>query len=307
VFATPTSDVVSDVWAKAQALLQAVVASLCLIVVFCVAAQAADDAAENHSFFSYLPAPPSISLPNLDIVPFWTSDLKIARKAYRNGEYDRALTYFQKASDDGNATADWYLGHMYRLGQGVPVDNGVAYSYYSRAAETYDSEETDSKKLRIAVDCQLRIADYMRTGIASAGITANPDLAARTYLRLASNYGHPAAMFALGVMNINGEGVQKNPVQGLKWLMAAARKRHPLAQAYLGDLYEKGDILRPDETRALMWYILAAESATSVQDAAIRAALQQKFASASEEIKLEADARAKVFSDQFPVAAGTQE
>ncbi len=287
-------------------MLQALLASLCLIVVFCASTRAADEAQQDHSFFSYLPAPPSISLPNLDIVPFWTSDLKIARKAYRDGNYERALKYFQKASDDGNATADWYLGHMYRLGQGVPVDNGMAYSYYSRAAETYDSEETDSKKLRIAVDCQLRIADYMRTGIASAGVAANPDLAARTYLRLASNYGHPAAMYALAVMNIQGEGVQKNPAQGLKWLMAAARKRYPVAQAYLGDLYEKGDILRPDETRALMWYILADESAVSPQDQAIHALTQQKFAAASEETRLEADARAKVFADQFPVAQGQE-
>jgi uncharacterized protein len=288
-------------------MLQALAASLCLSVVFCLSARADSDAGADHSFFSYLPAPPSISLPNLDIVPFWTSDLKIARKAYRAGEYDRALKYFQKASDDGNATADWYLGHMYRLGLGVSLDNGMAYSYYSRAAETYDSEETDSKKLRIAVDCQLRIADYMRKGIASAGVAANPELAARTYLRLASNYGHPAAMFALGVMNIQGEGVQKNATQGLKWLMAAARKRNPAAQAYLGDLYDKGDILRPDETRALMWYILAAESATSDEDASIRLAMQHKFAAASEDIKLEADARAKVFSDQFPVGATGQE
>ena len=62
-------------------------------------------------------------------------------------------------------------------------------------------------------------------------------------------------------MSIKGEGVKKNPQQGLKWLMAAARKRYAPAEAYLGDLYWSGQIVNGDRTRAVMWYILARESA----------------------------------------------
>ena len=78
-----------------------------------------------------------------------------------------------------------------------------------------------------------------------------PLAAARSYLKIATAYGHPAAQYALGVMNIKGEGVKRNPQQGLKWLMAAARKRYAPAEAYLGELYWDGKIVprRPDSRR----------------------------------------------------------
>ena len=50
----------------------------------------------------------------------------------------------------------------------------------------------------------------------------------------------PPRIIALGVMSIKGQGVKQNPQQGLKWLMAAARKRYAPAEAYLGELYWEG-------------------------------------------------------------------
>ena len=88
-------------------------------------------------FYSYLPAAPDIRLPEFSI-PFWTDDLKKAKRAYKSGDYPRALKLFRKASDDGNIVADWYLGHMYRQGRGVPRDDATAYSYYNRVG--YNAE-----------------------------------------------------------------------------------------------------------------------------------------------------------------------
>ncbi len=296
--ATPTfSEDCSLVPLKPARVLLFLALSGCLLV---TPVQAADeDTGPSTDFFSYFPAPPELKLPKIDI-PFWTSDLKIGRRAYRKGDFGRALKYFRKASEDGNQTADWYLGHMYRLGRGVERDPSIAYTYYSRVAEAYDSDEPDKNRLRISVDSQIWLADYQRTGVKGAGIPADPARSARTFLRLASNYGHPLAMFALGEMNIAGQGVQKNPQQGLKWLMAAARKRNPNAEALLGDIYEKGEIVRSDETRSLMWYLLAAENASEVEHPEILKRSKQKFDAASDEVRLEADARAKVWSEQFP-------
>ncbi len=274
------------------------------VACMCIPAMAAEPEEPQTGFFSYLPAPPDLSLPKLDIVPFWTSDLKVARKAYRSGNYERSLKYFRAASEDGSPTADWYLGHMYRLGRGVPVDYSISYTYYSRVAEAYDSDEVDKNRLRISVDSQLWLAQFQRIGVKNAGIPPDPPRAARTFLRLASNYGHPMAMFALGEMNLAGEGVQKNPQQGLKWLMAAARKRNPDAEALLGDIYEKGEIVRSDETRSLMWYLLAKENASQNENSLIIQRTQQKMLAASEEVRLEADARARVWAEQFPSPKG---
>jgi uncharacterized protein len=260
-------------------------------------ARAEDDGA---GFFSYLPAPPNLHLPNLDIVPFWTSDLKVAKKAYKKGEYDRALKYFRKASDDGNIVADWYLGHMYRMGKGISRDDATAYSYYSRVADAFDPEEQDQNRLRVMVDAVLRVADYRLVGIPEAGVPRDYDYAARTYLRMATTYGHPAAQYALGLMNIEGQGLKSNPQQGLKWMMAAARKRYAPSEAYLGDLYWTGRIVEQDRTRALMWYILAKDSEKAPDGPDIESRYNQLLASATDEERLEAEARARVWSDRYP-------
>ena len=263
----------------------------------------ADDGGSVGDFFSTL-RPPEIKLPHIDIVPFWTDDLKRARGAYADGDYPQAAEYFKKSSEDGNMVADWYLGHMYRLGQGVPMDQATAYSYYSRVAENYDPDEPDKNRLRIVIDSQLRVADYLRTGIRGANLKANPQQAARTYLRIATSYAHPRALYGLGTMSIEGEGMTKNPAQGLKWLNAAVRKHSPDAAAYLGELYRTGSYVRQDDTRALMWYIIASQSAVKSENPIIFAKLNNLRTTSTEEIRLEAEARARVWSEQNPVQAG---
>jgi hypothetical protein len=250
-------------------------------------------------FYSYLPAAPDLKLPEISI-PFWTDDLKKAKKAYNNANYARALKYFRRASDDGSSVADWYLGHMYRLGRGVARDDATAFSYYARVADTYDPDESDQNRLRITVDAMLRIADYQRTGVAAAGIRQDFAAAARSYLKIATTYGHPAAQYALGVMNIKGQGMKHNPPQGLKWLIAAARKRYAPAEAYLGELYWEGQLVRPDRTRAVMWYILASQSARPADNPHIFVRLRQMRAAVAAEEKLEAEAHARVWDQQYP-------
>ncbi len=252
-------------------------------------------------FFSYFPAPPKLRMPSIDIVPFWTDDLKAAKKSYNKGNYEKALKYFNNASDDGNFIADWYLGHMYRLGRGVAKNPAVAYSYYRRVAENFDPDEPDKNRLRVTVDSQLQLANYQRSGILSAQLKANPQLAARTFLRLATAYAHPGALYALGVMSIEGEGMKKNPQQGLKWLNAAVRKHSPQAAAYLAELYVSGKVVRFDETRALMWYIIAADAAPADEYPMISARMNDLRFAATQETRIEAEARARVWSEENPI------
>lgn len=277
----------------------AIMAAAALCLPLGPAAAQEDSDGPLAGFYSYLPAAPELKLPDLSI-PFWSDDLKKAKRAYRAGDYDRAAKFFRKASDEGEIVADWYLGHMYRQGLGVPRDDAMAYSYYARVAERYDPEETSGKRLRITVDAMVRLADYQRTGAVNVGIQPDPQAAAQTYLKVATAYGHPAAQYALGVMNIKGEGMKRNPQQGLKWLMAAARKRYAPAEAYLGELYWEGKVVRADRTRAVMWYILARSSARPEENPEIFDRALQLESNVGEDERIEAEARAKVWDDQYP-------
>ncbi|WP_196502562.1 tetratricopeptide repeat protein [Aestuariivirga litoralis] len=243
---------------------------------------------------------PDIHLPRLDIVPFWTDELKAGRAAYGRGDYGRARKLFLKSSDDGNMVADWYLGHMYRLGHGVPVDPAAAYSYFSRVADQFSSDEQDPFRLRIEVDAKIRAADYLRLGIPSAKLRANPQEAARTYLQMATSFGHPRAFYALGVMSIEGDGMRQNPTQGLKWLNAAIRKHSAEAAAYMGELCAKGGVVPQDDLKALTWYIVAAGAARQDEDPGIYDRLNDLKFAASQETRLEAEARARVWNEQNP-------
>jgi uncharacterized protein len=291
-------------WAAAAARV-----SLAILLLFGVvlsgtgAADAADNGADPgflSEFYSYLPAAPEIRLPEINI-PFWTDDLKKAKRAYQNGNYSKALTFFRRASDDGNIVADWYLGHMYRLGRGVPKDDAMAFSYYSRVADQYDPDEPNRNRLRVIVDAMVHVADYQRTGAINAGIQPDPGAAAATYMNIATTYGHPAALYALGVMNIKGEGMRPNPQQGLKWLFAAARKRNAPAEAYLGELYWQGELVQRDRTRAVMWYLLARQSAREDENPEIFKRSEQLMSQVPEDVRLEASARARVWDEQYPL------
>ena len=195
---------------------------------------------------------------------------------------------------------------MYRQGRGVRQDDAAAFTYYSRVADHYDPDEDDKNRLRITIDAMVRIADYQRLGAVNASLKPNPQAAARAYLKIATTYGHPAAHFALGVMSIRGEGVKKNPQQGLKWLMAAARKRYAPAEAYLGELYWEGRLVRGDRTRAVMWYILARKSARPEENPEIFDRALQLEANVGQDELIEAEARARVWDGQYPAERGAR-
>lgn len=292
-------------WAAAAGrLLLWLMLSFSLVVGSSASGNAADhgdtDPGFMSDFYSYLPAAPSLKLPDISI-PFWTDDLKNGRRAYQNGDYNRALDYFRHASDDGNLVADWYLGHIYRLGRGVPRDDAMAFSYYSRVADQYDPDEPGKNRLRVMVDAMVRVADYQRTGSIKGGIQPNAPAAASAYMNIATTYGHPAALYALGVMNIKGQGMRANPQQGLKWLIAAARKRNAPAEAFLGELYWQGQLVQPDRTRAVMWYLLARQSAHEDENPDIFSRSEQVLSQVTEDQRLEASARAKVWDEQYPL------
>ena len=252
-------------------------------------------------FWSYVPAMPEVKLPDLNtIVPFWTDDLKKGKAAYRDGNDKKALKYFRRSSEEGNLVADWYLGHMYRLGRGVDQNDAKAFSYYGRVADQFNADEPNQKKLRIMVDSLVRTADYYRRGDKDAAIPQDFGRSYRTY-KLASTYGHPAAEYGLGIMNLRGQGVKAKPDQGLKWLTKAAKKRHAPAEAYLGNLYWKGDFVQEDRTRAIMWYMLAQATAHPDENADIIDRLDVMLASATEEERIEAEARARIWDEQYPV------
>jgi uncharacterized protein len=78
-------------------------------------------------------------------------------------------------------------------------------------------------------------------------------------------YGDRDAQYHLGRMYLDGQGLRKDPKQGVRWLSLAANKGQYQAQAVFGALLFKGEYVLRDAARGLMWLALAQDAATPEQ------------------------------------------
>ena len=67
----------------------------------------------------------------------------------------------------------------------------------------------------------------------------------------------------LGVLYSRGQGVSKDPVEGVRWIRLAAEQGYAHAQVVLGMRYEIGEGVLKDEDEARKWYVLAARQGDS--------------------------------------------
>ncbi len=63
--------------------------------------------------------------------------------AHERGDYATALRLFRPLGEQGNASAQYNLGVMYALGQGVPRDNVQAYMWFDLSARYLEGLERD--------------------------------------------------------------------------------------------------------------------------------------------------------------------
>lgn len=82
------------------------------------------------------------------------------------------------------------------------------------------------------------------------------DLAA---LRKKAEDGDAAAQFNLGMKYAEGEGVEKDAAEAVRWYRRAAEQNHAEGQFNLGWMHANGEGVEQDATEAVRWYRKAAE------------------------------------------------
>jgi hypothetical protein len=262
--------------------------------------QARAEEGSLFDFSSFLAGKPALKAPQLgDVVP-WSGNMRKARDAYGRGDFETARRYLEPAADNGDITASFYLGEMYRLGRGVQASTLKALQYYQNVVDALTQDESDRDRLRMIIDAVVKVADIYRKGDAKENLKANPEVAFRLYT-IAASYGHPSAHYSQGLMWLDGEGVKASPSKAVRWLFHAAKRRHPLAQARLGELYWSGDEVKRDRARAFMWYMLATQSARPEEHPAIFDRYDWMAGKVTAEQRAEAEKRALSWAEKFPV------
>ena len=61
------------------------------------------------------------------------------------------------------------------------------------------------------------------------------------WYRLAAEQGYAEGQTNLGVMYVNGAGVDQSSKEAVRWFQLAAEQGHDRAQNYLGLMYESGN------------------------------------------------------------------
>ncbi len=91
----------------------------------------------------------------------------------------------------------------------------------------------------------------------------NPGYASDRLLRAATS-GNPRAQYMLGLMLLNGTGVDPDLGQAVGWIFKAAEQGLPQAQNDLATFYAQGRGLRRDLHQALFWLRRAADQGLPV-------------------------------------------
>jgi uncharacterized protein len=173
-----------------------------------------------------------------------SADFQKGRNAYKTGDYATALREWKPLAKQGNASAQFNLGLMYRNGEGVPQDYKTAVKWFKIAVEQ-----------RYA-NAQFNLGVMYENG---QGVPKNYMIAA-TWYELAAEQGNASAQTSLGWMYEEGVGVPKNNKTAVKWYRLAAEQGDADAQEQLGLKYE---LLGSDEkykVLGLMWLFVATEN-----------------------------------------------
>ena len=142
-----------------------------------------------------------------------------------------ALLVFQtaKAADfdermekakQGNATAQFWLGHIYSIGEGVPRNDREAVKWYAKAAAQGN------------VSAQFQLGLMYDGG---RGVPENDAEAVKWY-REAAGHGHRTAQSFLGLMYATGEGVPVNVILAYVWWSMAKTQGDTFAEMKINEL-----------------------------------------------------------------------
>ena len=134
------------------------------------------------------------------------ADMGAGIEAYKRGDYAAARAAWGPLATEGDAQAQYYLGHLYAKGEGVAQDLGQAVRWFRAAAEQGEPYG------------QFALGYVYEHGL---GLAPDPGAAVRWY-RDAAAQGNLAARNNLGLMYEQGRGVARDHVRAYAWYGRAA-------------------------------------------------------------------------------------
>jgi tetratricopeptide (TPR) repeat protein len=171
---------------------------------------------------------------------FADDSLGAGMAAYHAGNYEEAFRIFTIYAEQGDAAAQYKLGVMYEIGEGVPENDAEAVQWYRKAAE------------QGSVEAKARLGAFYLLGRA---VEHDPNKALR-WIGEAAEQGHAGAQSLLGFLYQEGVIVPLDVAEAVAWYRKAAEQGYLPAQFKLGWLYFSGEGVPTDFVEAHRWLSL---------------------------------------------------
>lgn len=185
------------------------------------------------------PAP----VPAVPAVPVAAAAANKGKAAFDRHDYAEAMRWDRQAAEQGDATAQTYVGYLYEKGLGVPQDYAKALGWYRKAAAAGHAA------------AQRNIGTFYEQGL---GVKQDYAEALKWY-RLAAEQGNAGAQTNIGYLFEKGLGVAQDYAEALRWYRMAAEHGEAMAENNIGAFYANGHGVPQDYGEALRWYRTAAE------------------------------------------------
>lgn len=164
-------------------------------------------------------------------------------------DFAEAVKWFRKAADQELEEAQVRLGLCYDMGLGVPMDNAEAVKWYRKAAERGNAEARHHLG-----------ASYLN----GSGVARDVTEAVKWY-RKAAEQGWASAQYQLGMCYLKGWSVARDEAEAVNWFRKAAEQGHSEALSSIGWCYANGRGVVKDEGEAERWYRKAAEQGSPLE------------------------------------------
>jgi len=192
----------------------------------------------------------------------WANDKGSCEKLYQARQYERAFPVCSKDARRGGIEAQFKLGAMYSLGQGVKEDASEAAKWYRKAAEQGDDDAQFLLGLQYykGIGIKKNYTEAIKW-LRKAAIQGNTDAQAiigDVYLK-AAEQGDALGQFLLGLDYYKGQGVKQDYAEAIRWLRKSATQGNTDAQFIVGNMYQKGTGVKPNQVEAVKWFRKVAE------------------------------------------------
>ena len=216
-------------------------------------------------------------------------NVKLGAKAYRAGDTALAVKLWTSAAEQGHAVAQWRLARMYADGKGVARDDAAAFKWFKKLIDDHADDEPGTLQGQLAGKAFLELGTYYHNGVPGGAFhIRDNEQAWKMYYQAASVFGDQDAQYQLGLMCLEGEGIEKNVRLGVNWLRNAAEKGHVEAQAKLGDvLFSNADTSR-GRIEGLMWLSIARNKMQPATDSWIATSFEDAYTLASDDERMKA-------------------